>query len=55
MNMNLSVGFKKKLQHHTLVRENVRSAAERRKVKYGAFLRGGVKFQPGQLVYYFLP
>ena len=38
---------------YALIRENVRSAADCRKVKCGAFVRDGVKFQPGQLVYYF--
>ena len=40
---------------YSLVRENMRSAAERRKVKYDAFVRDGVKFQPDQLVYYYYP
>ena len=31
---------------YSLVRKNTKSAAERRKVKYGAFVRDGVKFQP---------
>ena len=40
---------------YSLVRENMRSAAESRKVKYEAFVRDGMKFQPGQLVYYYYP
>ena len=40
---------------YSLVRENMRCAAERRKVKYDAFVRDGVKFQPDQLVYYYYP
>ena len=40
---------------YSLVRENMKSAAERRKVKYDAFVRDGVAFQPDQLVYYYYP
>ena len=40
---------------YSLVRESMRSSAERRKVKYDAFVRDGVKFQPDQLVYYYYP
>ena len=40
---------------YSLVRENMRSAAERRKVKYDAFVKDKTKFQPGQLVYYYYP
>ena len=38
---------------YSLVRKNMKDAAERRKIRYDAFVRDGVKFQPGQLVYYF--
>ena len=40
---------------YSLVRKNMKVAAERRKVKYDAFVRDGTKFQPGQLVYYYYP
>ena len=40
---------------YSLVRDSMKSAAERRKVKYDAFVRDGVKFQPDQLVYYYYP
>ena len=40
---------------YSLVRESMKSAAERRKVKYDAFVRDGIAFQPDQLVYYYYP
>ena len=40
---------------YALVRDNMKSAAERRKVKYDEFVRDGAKFRPDQLVYYYYP